>query len=244
MPGSIVCVPTYCEVASIGDLLRRTRAAAPTVDILVIDDSSPDGTADVVKSLGESLGQIDVLVNPGKAGLGAAYRKGFELALARGYDVVCQMDADLSHDPLVLPRLIAAVENGVALAIGSRYVAGGSIPSWPPHRRALSRYGNAYARVLLGLGLRDLTAGFRAYSAAALAAIDVGATRSSGYGFAIECTYLVCQQGLSVRELPITFVDRVHGRSKLSSRAAAEELALVTIWGIRDRVRRLARRRP
>ena len=211
----------------------------PDADILVIDDSSPDGTAAEVEAVGAELGRIEVLVNPAKRGLGAAYRRGFELVLGRGYDVVCQMDADLSHDPLVLPDLVRAVaDEGVALAIGSRYVPGGSIPDWPPHRRALSRYGNRYACWMLRLDLRDVTAGFRAYSAQALVDIDVAATRSSGYGFGIECTYRVAQRGLAAREIPITFVDRTQGKSKLSTRVAVEELLLVTAWGIRDRIAR------
>ena len=243
MPRTVVCIPTYCEVASVGDVLRRTRAAMPEADILVIDDSSPDGTADAVHAMAEELGGIELLVNPVKAGLGAAYRRGFDLVLGRGcYDVVCQMDADLSHDPSVLPSLVRGVEEGATLVIGSRYVPGGSIPDWPPHRRALSRYGNRYACWMLDLGLRDVTAGFRAYSAQALADIDVASTRATGYGFGIECAYRISRRDMPAREIPITFVDRTQGKSKLSTRVAVEELLLVTLWGIRDRVRRLRRR--
>ena len=243
MPRTVVCIPTYCEVDSIGEVLRRTREAIPDADVLVIDDSSPDGTADAVKAVAEDLGGIDVLVNPAKGGLGAAYRRGFDLALERGYEIVCSMDADLSHDPSVLPELVGAVEDGAALVIGSRYVPGGSIPGWPPHRRALSRYGNAYARWMLDLELRDLTGGFRAYSSKALRAIDVATTRATGYGFGIECAYRVARRGLVAREVPITFLDRTLGESKLSTRVAVEELLLVTFWGIRDRAARL-RLRP
>jgi dolichol-phosphate mannosyltransferase len=239
MPGAVVCIPTYCEVGSVGEVLRRTRTALPDADILVIDDSSPDGTADEVEAVAAELGRIEVLVNAAKRGLGAAYRRGFEVVLARGYDVVCQMDADLSHDPLVLPDLVrCVVEDGVALAIGSRYVRGGAIADWPAHRRALSRHGNRYACWMLSLDLRDVTAGFRAYSARALVDIDVSGTRSSGYGFGIECTYRIDQGGLTARELPITFVDRTQGKSKLSTRVALEELLLVTAWGVRDRITR------
>ena len=242
MARTVVCIPTYCEVASVGEVLRRTRLALPDADVLVIDDSSPDGTADEVRRIGAELGQIDVLVNPTKRGLGTAYRNGFARVLGQGYEIVCQMDADLSHDPLVLPELVGAIEDGAALAIGSRYVPGGDIPDWPPHRRALSRYGNRYAGWMLDLELRDVTAGFRAYSADALRRIDVGTTRASGYGFGIECTYRVARRGLPAREVPITFMDRTLGKSKLSTRVAVEELLLVTAWGIRDRVlRRRAR---
>lgn len=245
MARTVVCIPTYCEAAGVGEVLRRTRAAVPDADILVIDDSSPDGTADVVKQIAEELGQIDILVNPAKAGLGEAYRRGFDVVLAKNYEVVCEMDADLSHDPAVLPDLVRAVDDGAALAIGSRYVPGGSIPNWPRHRRALSRYGNRYACWMLGLRLQDVTSGFRAYAASALEAIDVGATRASGYGFHIECAYDIVKQGLTASEVPITFTDRVQGKSKLSSRVAIEELLLVTVWGIHDRLtgqRRKARR--
>ena len=243
MPRTVVCIPTYCEASSVAEVLRRSRAALPDADLLVIDDSSPDGTADVVRETADELGRIDLLVNPSKAGLGAAYRKGFALVLARGYDVVCQMDADLSHDPSVLRSLVACIEDGNALAIGSRYVPGGSIPDWPAHRRALSRYGNAYARWMLAMDLRDMTAGFRAYSAKALEDIDVGSTRSTGYGFGIECTYRIDRRGLAAVEVPITFVDRTNGESKLSTRVAVEELLLVTLWGLRDRLMKLRRRR-
>lgn len=242
MARTVVCIPTYCEVAGVDEVLRRTRSAVPDADILVIDDSSPDGTGDVVKQVAEELGQIDLLVNPSKAGLGEAYRRGFEVVLPQGYDVVCQMDADLSHDPAALPDLIAAVEGGAALAIGSRYVPGGSIPHWPRHRRALSLYGNRYTCWMLRLDLSDVTSGFRAFAARTLSEIDVATTRASGYGFQIECAYDVVGKGLTVAEVPITFTDRVQGKSKLSTRVALEELLLVTVWGIRDRLTGLRRR--
>ena len=242
MSRTVVCIPTFNEVATIGEVLRRTRSALPDADVLVIDDNSPDGTGEEVQRLAEELGRVELLVNPVKAGLGAAYRSGFRLVLTRGYDVVCSMDADLSHDPFVLPSLVRAVDDGATLAIGSRYVAGGAILNWPPHRRALSRYGNRYARWMLDLDLHDVTAGFRAFSAQALAEIDVATTRSSGYGFGIECAYRIAQRRLPACEVPITFVDRTLGKSKLSTRVAVEELLLVTLWGLRDRVTR--RRRP
>src|SRR5581483_5338453 len=144
---TLVVVPTYEEAANITELLRRTRAAAPDVDILVVDDNSPDGTADLARALGDELGHVDVLVRQEKAGLGTAYRAGFAIGIERGYDVIMQMDADLSHDPAAIPELVGALEDGVGLVIGSRYVPGGSIPHWPWHRRALSRYGNLYTRL-------------------------------------------------------------------------------------------------
>ena len=240
MPRTVVCIPTYCEAGNIGAALERTRSAVPDADILVVDDSSPDGTADVVKQAGEDLGAIEILLNPAKVGLGEAYRRAF-FAVAGRYDVVCQMDADLSHDPAVLPELIGQITGGAAIAIGSRYVPGGSIPNWPWYRRALSRYGNRYACSVLGLPVHDVTSGFRAYSAEALQRIDVGTTRATGYGFQIECAYRAARAGLDVRELPIEFTDRVRGQSKLSLRVAAEELLLVTWWGVRDRIFRRRR---
>lgn len=222
-------------------MLRRARAALPQADLLVIDDNSPDGTLAEVNEVAAELGQVDVLLNPAKVGLGAAYRRAFGCALDRGYDIICQMDADLSHEPEMLPELVRAVEQGGAsLAIGSRYVPGGALPDWPVHRRALSRWGNRYARWMLHLEARDVTAGYRAYAARALVDIDVGSTRSVGYGFEIECTYRISQRRLPMQEIPITFLDRTHGKSKLSTRVAVEEMLLVSAWGIGDR---FARRR-
>jgi len=243
MPGTVVCIPTYCEAGNIGETLRRARAAAPDADIVVVDDSSPDGTAAEVAAAAGDLGGIRLVTNAAKRGLGAAYRRGFEQVLADGYDAVATMDADLSHDPAVLPQLIGAVEAGAALAIGSRYVPGGAIPDWPLHRRALSRYGNAYAARMLNLRVRDITGGFRCYSAAALRRIDATHTRATGYGFQIECTYRVAREGLPIVEVPIVFADRTLGKSKLSTRVAVEELLLVSAWGLRDRFVRLRHRR-
>ena len=239
-----ICTPTYIEADNIEEFLRRARAAVPTADILVLDDNSPDGTADIAEKVGAELGHIDVLRRPEKRGLGAAYRAGFAVGIARGYDVICQIDADLSHDPEVLPDLIAAVESGADLAIGSRYVPGGSIPHWPWRRRALSKYGNFYTGFMLRTGVKDATAGYRVFRADTLKAIDYAATRAKGYGFQIELAYRVSQNGGTIVELPITFTDRVRGHSKMSMAVMAEEMILVSWWGIRDRVLRRRRRRP
>ena len=233
-----ICTPTYIEADNIEEFLRRARAAVPDADILVLDDNSPDGTADIAERIGAELGQIDVLRRPEKRGLGAAYRAGFAIGIARGYDLVCQIDADLSHDPEVLPDLIAAVEGGAALAIGSRYVPGGAIPHWPWRRRALSKYGNFYTSFMLRTGVKDATAGYRVFSADTLRAIDFARTRAKGYGFQIELAYRVAQTGGTIVELPITFTDRVRGQSKMSVSVMAEEMALVSWWGLRDRLRR------
>jgi dolichol-phosphate mannosyltransferase len=243
----LVCVPTYNEVLNIEEFLRRTRAAAPDADILVLDDSSPDGTADLAAAVAAELGQISVLRRPAKRGLGAAYRAGFAVGIARGYELLAQMDADLSHDPASLPALVAAVENGAAMSIGSRYVPGGQIPHWPPHRRALSKWGNRYAALMLGYGVHDSTSGFRVFRAQTLEDIEFAQTRANGYLFQIELAYRVSLIGGEIAEEPITFTDRVRGTSKMDLRVVAEEMTHVTWWGVRDRVRphwKGATRRP
>jgi dolichol-phosphate mannosyltransferase len=183
-----------------------------------------------------------VLRRPAKQGLGTAYRAGFAIGLEKGYELLVQIDADLSHDPAVLPTLLKEVESGADLAIGSRYVPGGEIPHWPWFRRALSRYGNLYAAWVLRTGVKDGTAGYRAYRADTLKAIDYATTRAKGYGFQIETAYRVSRWGGHITEVPIVFTDRVRGYSKMTWRVAAEEMTLVTWWGIRDRARRLWRR--
>jgi dolichol-phosphate mannosyltransferase len=212
------------------------RAAAPDVDVLVVDDSSDDGTADVAKAAAERLGQVEILIRPMKTGLGEAYRAGLAVGMQRGYEVLVQMDADLSHDPAALPQLLAALDAGADLVIGSRYVPGGSIPHWPWFRRALSRYGNRYACFVLGLTVRDTTSGYRAYRADALRAIDIASTRAKGYGFTIETVYRVSGWRGRISEVPIVFTDRIRGYSKMTWSIAAEELLLVTWWGVRDRI--------
>jgi dolichol-phosphate mannosyltransferase len=240
---TLVITPTYDEADNIEEFLRRTRAAVPDADVMVVDDSSPDGTADIAERVGAELGRITVFRRPGKDGLGVAYRAGISRGLDEGYDVICHLDADLSHDPAVLPGLIGRLDaDGADLVIGSRYVAGGSIPNWPFRRRALSKMGNLYAGLVLGTSVRDNTSGYRVYRADALRAIDYSKTRAKGYGFMIETAYLVWQTGGTVVESPIAFTDRVRGHSKMTLHVAAEELALVTGWGLRDRFRRLVGR--
>ncbi|MFZ6002456.1 MAG: polyprenol monophosphomannose synthase [Actinomycetota bacterium] len=239
---TLVVMPTYQEAPNIVEALTRLRAAVPEADVLVVDDSSPDGTADIAKAAAHDLGQIDVLVRPKKDGLGNAYRHGFRVGFDRDYDRLVQMDADLSHDPAALPSLLAKLDSGSAAVIGSRYVPGGSIPHWPWHRRALSKWGNRYACFALGMSVHDATAGYRAYDADTLRAIDVFSTRSKGYGFQIETAYRISRAGKPLSEVPISFTDRVRGHSKMSLAVMVEEMALVTWWGIRDRVRRVFRK--
>jgi dolichol-phosphate mannosyltransferase len=243
---TLVVVPTYLEAENIVEALQRARAALPEGDILVVDDNSPDGTAALAEEAATELGQIEVLRRPAKSGLGSAYRAGFSIGLDKGYEVLVQMDADLSHDPAVLPKLLETIEGGADVVIGSRYIPGGAIPHWPWFRRALSRYGNRYASLALATSVKDATSGYRAYRADTLKAIDYATTRAMGYGFQIETQYRVSQWGGRIVETPIVFTDRVRGNSKMTWGIFAEELLLVTWWGVRDRFRhvRAKARRP
>jgi dolichol-phosphate mannosyltransferase len=226
----LVVIPTYNEAENIHRVLRAVREALPEAGILVVDDGSPDGTADLAEQLGKEVGGIDVLRRSAKAGLGSAYRAGFAWGLERGWDAFVEMDADLQHDPGALPGLVAPLAEGVDLVVGSRYVPGGSIPNWAWHRRLLSQGGNIYAATLLGLGIKDSTSGFRVYSAGILRLIDLRAVRAEGYGFQIEMVRKVLDHGGRVVEVPIRFVDRVEGESKMSMHIVVEALALVTWW--------------
>ena len=211
--------------------------------MLVVDDGSPDGTADAAEVVGKELGNIEVMRRRRKSGLGSAYRAGFRWGLDRGFDACIEMDADLSHEPEALPGLVAALSDGCELAVGSRYVPGGVIPNWAWHRRLLSRGGNVYASTLLGLGVADSTSGFRAYAASVLRRIDLDRIRADGYGFQIEMTYQAKRAGATIVEVPIRFVDRVDGESKMSTFIVVEALGLVTWWGLQRLVERL-RSRP
>jgi dolichol-phosphate mannosyltransferase len=238
-----VTIPTYNESENIDIIVSRIRAAVPGVQILVVDDNSPDGTADKADALGAELGGIEVLRRPRKLGLGSAYRAGHAIGIARGYDVMIQIDADLSHNPDDLPRLLDAIDRGADLAVGSRYVPGGTVPNWPKHRLALSVWGNRYAAFCLGMKVKDSTAGYRAYRADILNRIGFEETTADGYGFQIEMTYRVRNAGGTIEEVPIAFTDRVRGNSKMSWRIVVEAMLLVTWWGVRDRIFR-RRRRP
>jgi dolichol-phosphate mannosyltransferase len=233
---TVVVLPTYNEAENIGEVMRRVRTAVPAAGILVVDDSSPDGTAKLAEELADEVGDVEVLRRPEKSGLGSAYRHGFSEAMDQGAEVLVEMDSDLSHDPADLPALLAAVEHGADLAIGSRYVPGGRIPNWAWHRKMLSRWGNRYAAGMLGLAVNDATAGFRAYRATALQRIDLSRIRADGYGFQIEMTYRLVQRGGKVVEVPIAFVERRRGSSKMSSRIVVEAVVLVTWWAVRDRL--------
>jgi dolichol-phosphate mannosyltransferase len=239
----LVVIPTYNEAQNIERMLERVRVALPDAGVLVVDDGSPDGTADLVEKVGEDVGGVAVLRRSAKSGLGSAYRAGFAWGLERGYDACVEMDADFSHDPDLLPTLVAQLEHGHELVIGSRYVPGGSTPKWSWHRRLLSRGGNVYASMVLGLGVNDSTAGFRVYAASLLRRLDLARVHAEGYGFQIEMTYRSKQAGASVVEVPIRFVDRVAGESKMSGAIVVEALALVTKWGAGRLVRGASRLR-
>ena len=241
---ALVVIPTYEERESLPGALERLRANVPDADLLVVDDGSPDGTGDLAEEIAardiEATGRaaIHVMHRTGKQGLGTAYIAGFRWALDRDYDVVVEMDADGSHRAEDLPRLLAAVP-AAELVIGSRWVPGGSVVNWPLSRQVLSRGANTYTRVALGLPLRDATAGFRAYSAEMLRKIALDEVASHGYCFQIDMALRVQRAGGRTVEVPITFVEREQGQSKMSRAIILEALANVTVWGVQHRVRQL-----
>ena len=238
----VIVMPTYNERQNLESIAVRVRAALPEADLLVVDDNSPDGTGDLADKLAETDPHVQVMHRTGKAGLGKAYIAGFGWALERGYDVIVEMDADGSHQPEHLPGLVAAL-NGADLSIGSRWVPGGKVVNWPKSREALSRAANSYTRIMLGLGVRDATAGFRAYRAATLRTISLDKVESTGYCFQIDLTLRVADAGLRIVEVPITFVEREHGASKMSNSIIGEAFWRVAQWGIARRLRRLGKRR-
>jgi len=232
-------MPTYNERQNLESIAGRVRAAMPEADLLVVDDNSPDGTGDIADKLAETDSHVQVLHRTEKAGLGKAYIAAFGWALERGYDVIVEMDADGSHQPEHLPSLISAVAYA-DLAIGSRWMRGGKVVNWPKSREALSRGANVYTRLMLGLAVRDATAGFRAYRAATLQKISLDKVESAGYCFQIDLTMRVAAAGLKIVEVPITFVEREHGASKMSSNIMLEAFWRVAQWGTAKRLRQLS----
>jgi dolichol-phosphate mannosyltransferase len=230
-PGTLIVIPTYNERECLAPIVAAVRAAVPAATVLVVDDGSPDGTGVLAEALAARDRQVRVLHRLDKAGLGAAYLHAFRLALDEGWSRVVQMDADFSHDPADVPRLLAALDAGADLAVGSRYVAGGGTRNWGLGRRAISRGGGAYARLALGVAIRDLTAGFKAWPAQTLRGMTLDAVDARGYGFQIEMTYRALRNGYRVVEVPITFVDRRVGASKMSGSIFFEALTLV--WRLR-----------
>ncbi|WP_402465439.1 polyprenol monophosphomannose synthase [Isoptericola aurantiacus] len=234
---TLVVVPTYDEIESLPVTLDRLRASAPQVDVLVVDDASPDGTGELAARRAAGDDAVHVLHRSGKDGLGAAYVAGFGWGLERGYDVLCEMDADGSHRPEELSRLLErlAGDDAPDLVIGSRWVPGGRVVNWPWHRRVLSQGGNTYVRLALGIGVRDATGGYRAFRAATLRAVDLATVESHGYCFQVDMTWRVLRGGGAVAEVPITFVERAAGVSKMSRAIVTEALGKTTRWGLRHR---------
>lgn len=235
MPRPLVVIPTYNERENIVAIVARVRAAVPAASVLVVDDSSPDGTGVLADELAAADASVRVLHRIEKNGLGAAYLDAFAWALAEGFDPIVQMDADGSHLPEQLPRLLGALAGPVDLVIGSRWIDGGSIENWPRHRQLLSRGGSAYARWALRLPTRDATAGYRAFRAGALRRIRLDDVHTRGYGFQVDMLWHAREAGLTVAEVPVTFVERERGRSKMSAGIVVEAMLRVTGWGIRSR---------
>jgi glycosyltransferase involved in cell wall biosynthesis len=237
MPGdlrTLVVVPTHNEEANIAGLLAKLRDHLPDVDVVVIDDGSTDGTRGLVRAAIDGDDRIRLVERSEKRGLGDAYLHAFGMALTEGYDAVVEIDADHSHDPAVLPTMLDVAGRGIALVIGSRYVPGGTVTGWPRRRTWLSRWGNRYVAIMLGLAINDATAGFRVYRTDALRAIGLDGVQASGYVFQVEMTYRVVRSGLSVVEIPIAFTDRVAGSSKMNRGIIFESFRLVTLWGLQD----------
>lgn len=241
MPVAVV-LPTYNEVENIERLLRELRRIVPDARLVVVDDSSPDGTGEVAERCARELGSIDVVHRAVKDGLGNAYRFAFRRVIDEGFDVVVTMDSDFSHDPHVIPTMLARIDAGADAVIGSRYVPGGGTRDWPLYRRLLSRWGNVYTGWILGVRARDCTSGFRVYRTSALSTIDPDSTRADGYAFLTELVVRLGRVGARIDEVPIVFVDRRYGTSKMSSRIVIESMLLVTRWGLAQRSRRLRTR--
>ncbi len=239
-PSVVMVVPTYNEADNLPLIVARLRAAVPHADVLVVDDGSPDGTGGIADALALEDAQVAVVHRTEKAGLGAAYLHGFAVALERGYDVIGEMDADGSHQPEQLHRLLAALDDA-DLVIGSRWVPGGSVVNWPLGRKALSVGGNLYARLALGVPVRDVTAGFRVFRRTTLEAIDLSSVESAGYCFQADLAFRTHRRGLRLAEVPIEFVERVRGESKMDRSVATESLARITTWGVHERSRQLGR---
>jgi len=237
----LVIVPTYDEAKNIAEITRRLRTAVPDAHLLIVDDASPDGTGDIADRLAISDPHVNVLHRSAKNGLGGAYIAGFRWADERGYDVVVEMDADGSHAPEELPRLLAALR-GADLVLGSRWVAGGEVRNWPRSRLLLSRTANTYARLALRVPLRDSTAGYRAYRRQVLDTVPFDAVLSQGYCFQVDLAWQTWLAGFHIVEVPITFTEREHGRSKMSRAIVFEALWRISLWGLTSRVKRVRRR--
>ncbi|MFE5329053.1 polyprenol monophosphomannose synthase [Embleya sp. NPDC056575] len=235
----LVIIPTYNESENIEPIVARLRAAVPDVDVLIADDNSPDGTGDIADTLAEHDPHVQVMHRAGKEGLGAAYIAGFRWGIDRGYDVLVEMDADGSHQPEQLPRLLEAVRDA-DLVLGSRWVPGGGAVNWPGHRKLISRGGSTYSRLMLGVDIHDVTGGFRAFRRDTLLGIGLDEVASQGYCFQVDLAWRAIRKGFRVLEVPITFIERERGNSKMSNTIVAEALWRVTAWGVGRRVGKYA----
>jgi dolichol-phosphate mannosyltransferase len=242
----LVVIPTYNERENLAAVVQRLLATVPDAHVLVVDDASPDGTGELAANLAAADQRVHVLHHGVKAGIGAAYGAGFEWALARDYGVIVEMDADGSHAPEELPRLLAALRgngrSGADVALGSRYVPGGRVVNWPRHREWLSRGGNLYSRLALGASINDITGGYRAYRRRVLEKLPLDEVASQGYCFQVDLAWRAAQAGFRVVEVPITFTEREVGQSKMSGAIVREALWRVTVWGLRHRYQQLRRR--
>lgn len=235
-PTTLILLPTYNEIENLERVLRRIRSSVPDADVLVLDDASPDGTGQLADRLAADDPAVHVLHRVEKEGLGAAYLAGFRWGLERGYDLLVEIDADGSHPPEVLPTMIAHATDGADVVIGSRYVPGGAVVNWPAHRQLLSRAGNQYVRLLLGMPVRDATAGFRIYRADALQRMALDEVESQGYCFQTDLTWRASRAGMRIVEVPITFTEREFGASKMSSEVVRESMLSISGWGVRHRI--------
>lgn len=231
MNEALIIIPTYNERDNLKTLCDQVLTALPSADLLIVDDNSPDGTGQLADEMAAKNPRIQVLHRSGKLGLGTAYIAGFRFALSKGYEFIFEMDADFSHDPVYLPALLGAAKDGAGVVIGSRRVPGGGTENWGLGRQLISSGGSLYARTILGLDVRDLTSGFKCFRREVLAAIDLDSVRSNGYSFQIEMTYRAIRRGFSVAEVPIIFIDRRAGQSKMSSKIFAEAMGMV--WRLR-----------
>jgi dolichol-phosphate mannosyltransferase len=231
MNEALIIIPTYNERDNLKSLCDQVLTALPSADLLIVDDNSPDGTGQLADEMAAKNPRIQVLHRSGKLGLGTAYIAGFRFALSKGYEFIFEMDADFSHDPIYLPALLGAAKDGAGVVIGSRRVPGGGTENWGLGRQLISSGGSLYARTILGLDVRDLTSGFKCFRREVLAAIDLDAVHSNGYSFQIEMTYRAIRKGFSVAEVPIIFIDRRAGQSKMSSKIFAEAMGMV--WRLR-----------
>lgn len=234
----LVVIPTYNELENLPLIVQRVNAAVPTAHVLVVDDDSPDGTGKLADELADNNPQVNVLHRTAKNGLGAAYVAGFGWALEADYGVIVEMDADGSHAPEELPRLLDALRTA-DLVLGSRYVPGGQVVNWPWHRELLSRGGNLYSRLALGVGIKDITGGYRAFRRGVLEKLELGDVASQGYCFQVDLAWRTAQAGFRVAEVPITFTERQIGQSKMSGNIVREALLRVTQWGFRHRIAQL-----